>query len=117
EDHLVVVELALEEERQRLERGDWLRATFEEALEAALVMVAQLRDAPVEAVEDAVVRGEHERVVRKVREAPEGIEEELERVRFRLVAPHGDVGRDARQDLIARDEHAKRFAPERRMLG
>ena len=81
------------------------------------MVVAQLRDALVKAVEDAIVRGKHERVVRKVREAPEGIEEELERVRFRLVAPHRDVGGDARQDLVAGDEHAERVAPERRMLG
>ncbi len=64
EHHLVVVELSLEEERQRLVGGDRLRRAFQQALQAALVVLVQLRDADVQAVEDALVGGQHAHIGR-----------------------------------------------------
>ena len=60
EEELVVVELALEEEGNRLVGGDGLVAALEEPLEAPLVVLVQLGDALVHAAEDAVVGRQHE---------------------------------------------------------
>src|SRR5471032_712601 len=55
EHHLMIVERALEEERQRLIGGEGLSATFQQPLEPPLVVLVELGDARVQAAEHALM--------------------------------------------------------------
>ena len=55
--------------------------------------------------EDTVMRWQYQRIHWQRIKFVHAIEKLLERICFRLVAPHADVGGDARQYLIARNQN------------
>src|SRR5262249_13187205 len=58
----------------------------------------------------------HQRAGADAAEALERVEVEPQRVAPRLIRPDADVGGDARQYLIARDQHVEVVTPERAVL-
>ena len=81
------------------------------------VVFLQLRDPGADAVEGLAVRGQHQGVVGQFREPLDRIEEQLERIAVRVRREDADVGRDARQQHVAGDQHLQFGAIQRGMLG
>ena len=84
--------------------------------EALVVVCHELVDARVQPAERPAVRRQHEGVCRQRLHPPDRREVEHQRVRLGLAFLDADVGRDARQDHVAADEHAAR-ASRRREAG
>jgi hypothetical protein len=85
---------------------------------AALGVVGvQLVDAGVQAAEGAAVRRQHQRVGRQRAEAVDRGEEQPERIGFGRAGHHRDVGRDARQQHVAGNQHAEFRAIQAHVLG
>ncbi len=64
-------------------------------------------ETPVQRREGLAMRWQHQRVVRQRAEAFQRGEEGAERVGHRLARMQPDIGRDARQDLVGRDQHLR----------
>ena len=112
------VEFALEQHRQDLERRMRPhRARRHHVGEPVGVVVLQLVDARVQPAERLAVGRQHQRVGGQATHAFDRREVERQRIGLGLQVDHADVGRDARQHHVTRDQQAQRFAVQADVLG
>src|SRR5581483_3926541 len=117
ETELVAVELAAEQHRQQVGGGERAGAGGDDLAAARLVVRRQLVDAQMHAAERQVVRRQDNDVGRQLAAQPgERGEVAGERIARRLVRLNADIGRDARQYLVAGDQYAGLFAKQAGML-
>ena len=116
EGDLVVVELALEEHRDEVERGPRLGAEIARDVEPFAVMLLEVVEPFEEPVEGPVVRRQHETLPGQMPEPVEALDEMAQRVALGLGEPDADIGGDAGQHLVARDQQLEFGAVERGVL-
>ena len=114
------IELAPAAEQDRQQLGGRHRPVdrVDDLAQAVGMVRSELVDAHVQPAERHDVRRQHQRLVgHEAAKALERGQVVVERVGGRLAAGQGDVRGDARQHLVARDQHAQIGAVERDMLG
>src|SRR6266850_6199697 len=117
EESLVRIERPAKQQRQQLARATLvLVQLLLELSEAGLVMRFELRHTLVRAAERLAVRGQHEYVGRQLAITRDGIEEQTQRIALWIDRPDAHVGRNRREQHVARDDHVQRLAIERHML-
>ena len=116
-EHLLV-DLALEEHAEHVDRPLRLGDQLLQPLQRALVEADQLVEARVQAVERVVVGRQHQHVVGHERLDPrQRGQPVVERIALRLGREHRDVRGDPRQHLVAGDEQLQLRAVQAGVLG
>ena len=87
-------------------------------LQAAVMAMGQAVQPVVQTTKGLHMRWEHQQVVdQRAAQVLDAREPLAQRVSMRFGGEHAHVGRDARQHLIAGDQHAQLIAPQASMLG
>src|SRR5918993_5841605 len=117
EESLVRVERAAKQHAQQL--GGALRffQRVQQFSQTVLVMLLELLDPVVGAAERLAVRRQHQHVLRQVAIARDRVEEQAQRVAFRVDRPDADVGRDGGKQHVAGDQRIQVLRVERKVLG
>ena len=117
EGNLVQVELAGEEHGQDVGCAARLRfGKSHHAGQMVAVVVVQLLDARVQALEGFAVRGQGERVGVQRRKFVDRVQKLLQRVALGLHIEHADVGGNARQHHVAANKHPRLAAIQRNVF-
>ena len=81
-----------------------------------VVMLLQLADAMVQAVERSLVRRQHQHRVGQLAEAPQRCQPVTQRIGLRLGHRDQDAGGNARQDLVTSDQQLVVLAVQAHMF-
>src|SRR3954463_7776157 len=80
------------------------------------VVLLQVCHPVVRAAKGFPMRRQHQHIGRQLAVAPYRIEEQAQRIAFRVYRPDADIGRDGREQHVAGNDHVQRFAVERHVL-
>ena len=119
EADLMAIERTITEHHvQQLTRGNRLRGGGQHGGQALGMMFIELTQPRPHIGEGPAVRGQHQRVrMQQIAKLPACVQEQRQRIGFRLGLPDTDIGADRRQNLVAGNQDTALGAIQRDMLG